>query len=143
MIKKLRPFHLAFPVYNIKKTIKWYTENFDCKIGRKDNNWVDFDFYGHQISAHKIDKKNNLSTNIIDRHHVPSRHFGIILKINQWEELEDRLRKNKINFFIKPYTRFKDEVGEQSTMFIQDPSGNFLEFKSFKNDSMIFKSKIK
>ena len=139
MTKELRPFHLAFPVHNIEKTIKWYTKNLNCKIGRQDKNWVDFDFYGHQISAHKIDKKNyHPSTNPVDGHHVPSRHFGIILKIDQWEKLENRLKKNKLNFIIKPYTRFKNELGEQSTMFIQDPSGNSLEFKSFKNDSMIF-----
>tara|TARA_Y100000590_G_C15423910_1_gene902469 strand:+ start:251 stop:676 length:426 start_codon:yes stop_codon:yes gene_type:complete len=139
MNKNLRPFHLAFPVINIKETIKWYTTILDCKVGRKDKRWVDFNFYGHQISAHLINDKIKLSdTNKVDGENIPSRHFGIILTKKIWQELSVKLTDKNINFLIKPNTRFKGEIGEQSTFFIKDPSGNVLEFKSFNNDKMIF-----
>ena len=141
MSQKLRPFHLAFPIFNINETIKWYTKNLLCTIGRQDDNWVDLNFFGHQISAHLVNTKHSkLINNYVDGHNIPTRHFGIILGQHQWEKLAKQLTKNKIQFIIKPYTRFKGKKGEQSTMFIKDPSNNFLEFKSFKNDSMIFKS---
>ena len=139
MSKNLRPFHLAFPVTSIKKTIKWYTTVLECKIGREDQKWVDFNFYGHQISAHLINDTKRLSdTNKVDGKNIPSRHFGIILTKKNWDKLSDKLINKKTNFLIKPNTRFKGEKGEQSTFFIKDPSGNVLEFKSFNNDKMIF-----
>jgi hypothetical protein len=136
----IRPFHLAFPVYNIKETIGWYTTILGCQIGRQEKRWVDFNFFGHQISAHQVDKE-LLSdhTNIVDGHNIPSRHFGAVLTIDQWEHLNKHFTKNKIQFLIKPTIRFKGEIGEQATMFIRDPSGNVLEFKAFQNDNMIFK----
>ena len=138
-MNKIRPFHLAFPVYSIDETIKWYTKNLSCKVGRKNKKWVDFNFFGHQISAHKTNKKEySQSSNPVDGHLVPQRHFGIILKYNDWKKMVKKLGNNKINFIINPHTRFKNEKGEQSTLFIKDPSGNFLEFKSFKDDKMIF-----
>ena len=140
MSNKLRPFHLAFPVSDIKETISWYTKNLSCKVGRRDIKWVDFIFFGHQISAHFSKINEDISTNSVDNHNIPIRHFGIILTDSQWNKLLNQLKKNDIKFIIEPYTRFKDEVGEQSTMFIKDPSGNVLEFKSFKNDKMIFET---
>ena len=141
MSKNLRPFHLAFPVTNIKKTINWYTTVLECKIGREDKRWVDFNFYGHQISAHLINDTKRLSdTNKVDGKNIPCRHFGIILTKKNWDKLSDKLINKKTNFLIKPNTRFEGEKGEQSMFFIKDPSGNVLEFKSFKNDSMIFES---
>ncbi len=139
MYKKIRPFHLAFPVINITKTINWYVKILGCTIGRKSENWVDFNFFGHQLSAHKV-KKNfpNIHANYVDGHNVPARHFGVILKMNQWDELCNKIIDSNIKFIIEPNTRFKGEKGEQATFFIQDPSGNVLEFKTFKNDSMIF-----
>jgi len=139
MSNNLRPFHLAFPVTNIKKTIKWYTAILECKIGREDKRCVDFNFYGHQISAHLINDAIRLSdTNKVDGKNIPCRHFGIILTKKHWDNLSDKLINKKTNFLIKPNTRFKGEKGEQSTFFIKDPSGNVLEFKSFNNDRMIF-----
>ena len=138
--KKIRPFHLAFPVKNIQETKKWYIEILGCKIGREAKNWVDFDFFGHQISAHLIDsdfQELNLK-NHVDLKKIPIRHFGIILLMDEWEILTNRLNEAKINFVIKPYTRFKGKKGEQATLFIKDPSNNFLEFKAFTKDSSIF-----
>ena len=141
MENKIKPFHLAFPVYNIDITIKWYVDILNCAIGRQSKLWVDFDFFGHQISSHKIDKKlSNLQTNPVDGHNIPSRHFGIILDMDKWKDLVRRLNDKNIQFIIEPNIRFKGEKGEQATLFIQDPSGNVLEFKAFKNDKMIFEN---
>ena len=139
MKNKLRPFHLAFPVYNIDETIKWYTKILNCSIGRQSMRWVDFNFFGHQISAHKIEKKKeSLETNSVDGHNIPSRHYGIIMNMDDWKVLVVDLQNKKIQFIIEPNIRFKDEKGEQATFFIKDPSNNVLEFKAFKNDQMIF-----
>lgn len=138
MSNNLRPFHLAFPVYDLNQTKLWYTKYLDCKIGRESSKWVDLNFYGHQISAHLIKKKNIITTNIVDGKNIPVRHFGIILDWDNWKALSARLKKNKIKFLVSPYIRFKGEIGEQATMFIKDPSDNILEFKSFKNDESIF-----
>ena len=138
MNKPLRPFHLAFPVSNIKETKKWYTETLGCSIGRESERWIDFNFFGHQISAHLTESLDSITHNQVDSKQIPSRHFGIILTPSDWEVLSKRLTDLKINFKIEPYTRFKGDKGEQSTLFIEDPSGNCLEFKSFKNDEMIF-----
>ena len=139
MNKDLRPFHLAFPVLNINETIQWYTNILGCKIGRQDKRWVDFNFYGHQISAHLVDQEIKFKNiNIVDGENIPCRHFGIILSQTEWNKLSKELILKKINFIIKPNRRFKGKKGEQSTFFIKDPSGNVLEFKSFKNDKMIF-----
>ena len=140
MDKNLRPFHLAFPVLNINETIQWYTKILGCKVGRQDKRWVDFNFYGHQISAHLVDQKIKFkNTNKVDGDNIPCRHFGIILDQIEWNKLSKKLILKKIDFILEPNTRFKGKVGEQSTFFIKDPSDNVLEFKSFKNDKMIFK----
>ena len=140
-MNQLRPFHLAFPIHNINKTIKWYTNILGCSIGRQDTKWIDFNFFGHQISGHLINKQDlKTQTNLVDGHNVPSRHFGIILQMEQWKILSKKLINNNFDFIIKPNIRFKGEKGEQSTFFISDPSGNILEFKAFKNDSMIFEN---
>ena len=137
--KGIRPFHLAFPIYNIDETKAWYVKYLGCKIGREASKWVDFNFFGHQISAHLIDKKENeLSENNVDGKKIPVRHFGVILDWTDWEILAKKLNHFKINFIIHPYIRFKGEAGEQATMFIKDPSDNILEFKSFKNNESIF-----
>ena len=139
MNNSLRPFHLAFPIYSLDITIKWYTNILGCTIGRQDVKWVDFNFYGHQISGHLIDEDDiRLQTNIVDGENIPARHFGIILKMNEWKKLSEKLISKNIEFIIKPNIRFKGQKGEQSTFFIKDPNENVLEFKSFKNDEMIF-----
>ena len=140
-MKSIRPFHLAFPVYDIKKTIDWYVSYLNCSVGRKSKRWVDFNFYGHQISAHLIDKKNKKDKiNLVDGKKIPSRHFGIILEMNDWKNLVTYLNEKKVKYVIKPNIRFKGQIGEQATFFIKDPSNNVLEFKAFQNDNKIFEN---
>ena len=133
-----RPFHLAFPIKNIEETKSWYTNILGCSIGRESERWIDFNFFGHQISAHLSEKSDLTTHNKVDNQEVPSRHFGVILTPSDWGILAKRLTDLETDFIIEPYTRFEGEKGEQSTFFIKDPSDNYLEFKSFKNDAMIF-----
>jgi len=135
----IRPFHLAFPIENIEKTKAWYTDVLGCSVGRETTEWIDFNFYGHQISAHlSNDFQGNVSKNLVDDNKVPIRHFGVILEWSTWELLSNRLQAIGVTFVIEPCIRFKGKSGEQGTMFIKDPSGNFLEFKTFKDDKKIF-----
>ena len=133
------PFHLAFPINDINETKSFYKKILGCKIGREDVKWVDFDFFGHQLSAHvKPDELKNTKKNAVDGKEVPVRHFGVILEWEAWHSLSEKLKENNISFIIEPYIRFEGEVGEQATMFFLDPSGNALEFKSFKDPKQIF-----
>lgn len=133
------PFHLAFPINDIEETRKFYNEVLGCKIGRFTDKWIDFNFFGHQLSAHvKPEETQQVSTNAVDGKNVPVRHFGAILPLEDWHALAYRLKEKNINFVIEPYIRFKGEPGEQATMFFYDPSGNALEFKSFKDPKKIF-----
>ena len=138
MSKNLRPFHLAFPVKNLKETRDWYTKILGCSVGRESSNWIDFNLFGHQIVAHLSNIQDLSDINEVDGENVPVRHFGVILKPSEWNQLKEKFILNKIRFIIEPITRFKGSQGEQSTMFIKDPSGNALEFKSFSDDAMIF-----
>ena len=140
MNNKLRPFHIAFPVRNLEETIDWYTKVLGCSIGRSSDKWVDFNLYGHQIVAHISTGTDIDSYNEVDGASIPVRHFGVILTFNQWKHLKDKLLQIPIDFIVKPQTRFKGLKGEQNIMFFSDPSGNALEFKSFKNDEMIFEN---
>ena len=133
------PFHLAFPINDIEETKSFYKKHFNCEIGREDKKWVDFDFYGHQLSAHlRPEELKNTKKNSVDGKDVPVRHFGVILEWETWHQLSSKLKENNIDFIIDPYIRFKGEGGEQATMFFLDPSGNALEFKSFKDSSQVF-----
>ena len=134
----MRPFHLAFPVLDLEATKKFYSEVFGCKIGRESERWVDFDLYGHQITAHQVDVMPLVQTNVVDGDDIPSSHFGVILKMADYSELEKKLVALKTKFLVVPHIRFEGEVGEQYTMFFQDPSGNALEFKAFTSDNLIF-----
>ena len=135
------PFHLAFPVLNIQETKDFYGNVLGCKIGREDKKWVDFNFFGHQLYAHvKPDELNNTKKNEVDGKSVPVRHFGVILTWEDWNILSEKLKSIGTSFIIDPYIRFEGEVGEQGTMFFLDPSGNALEFKTFKDPSQIFAS---
>ena len=135
----IRPFHLAIPVTNILIALNWYTHILGCKVGRKAVDWIDFNFFGHQLVTHLVAvKEDDSSTNAVDGEDVPSRHFGIILHISKWEELVQNLQKKGIQFLIQPQIRFKGKTGEQSTFFILDPFGNALEFKAFQDDSQIY-----
>ena len=134
----MRPFHLAFPVDNLDKTREFYTAILGCKEGRSSDSWIDFDMYGHQVVAHLVDELEPVQTNLVDGDNVPASHFGVILEMNDWNELAKRLTESDIKFIIEPHIRFKGESGEQGTMFFLDPCGNALEFKSFNRDDMIF-----
>lgn len=132
-------FHLAFPVDSIAKARAFYGELLGCREGRSAPDWVDFDFYGHQIVAHLApDEVGHRATSVVDGHDVPVRHFGAILPMNQWEALAEKLNQAGMKFIIEPHVRFKGEVGEQATMFFLDPCGNALEFKSFADMSQVF-----
>tara|TARA_B100001113_G_scaffold58504_1_gene44065 strand:+ start:794 stop:1207 length:414 start_codon:yes stop_codon:yes gene_type:complete len=134
----MRPFHLAFPVDNLATTREFYTEILGCKEGRSSDRWIDFDMYGHQVVAHLIDKVEDVQTNSVDGDDVPASHFGVILEMQQWNELSERLKELGTKFIIEPHIRFKGEAGEQATMFFLDPCGNALEFKAFNDDKQIF-----
>lgn len=137
--KAVRPFHLAFPVRDIAEARRFYGGLLGCAEGRSAENWVDFDFYGHQLVAHLAPEEcGHKSTSAVDDHDVPVKHFGVILTIPDWKALAEKLTKAGTKFVIEPYVRFEGEVGEQHTMFFLDPSGNALEFKAFANDDMIF-----
>jgi extradiol dioxygenase family protein len=135
------PFHLAFPVANLAAVREFYSSVLRCEIGRESERWIDFNFFGHQITAH-LDGTDihQPSRNQVDNKAVPARHFGVILDWNDWDELLERVKSYDIAFYIEPYTRFSGEVGEQRTFFIQDPSENFLEFKCFQDKTYIFKT---
>ena len=107
MNKSIRPFHLAFPVSDIGKTKKWYTKILGCSIGRESEKWIDFNFFGHQISAHLIKREDAVISNPVDGKQIPVRHFGIILEPKEWNDLAMRLSNLKADFKVNPYTRFK------------------------------------
>ena len=133
------PFHLAFPVTDLEATRDFFTDVLGCATGRSSDRWIDFDFFGHQVVAHLADAKfNSAPTNRVDGKQVPASHFGVILDWNEWHTLADRLKSANVEFLIEPNIRFEGEAGEQATMFFTEPSGNALEFKSFKDMSQIF-----
>ncbi|HEY9198993.1 MAG TPA: VOC family protein [Gammaproteobacteria bacterium] len=133
------PFHLAFPVTDLEAARAFYGGLLGCAVGREDARWIDFDFFGHQISAHLVDAVPAAEpTNLVDGKAVPVRHFGAVLAWDDWQRLAQRLREAGIGFLIEPHIRFAGQIGEQATLFITDPSGNGLEFKSFKDPQRLF-----
>jgi extradiol dioxygenase family protein len=131
-------FHLAFPVNSLAEARAFYGELLGCPEGRSADDWVDFDFHGHQIVAHLAPAEAAAATNVVDGEDVPVRHFGLILTLADWQALASRLKAAGTRFIIEPQTRFVGQPGEQSTMFLTDPSGNALEFKAFADEAMIF-----
>ena len=141
MTDNLCPFHLAIPVSDIQKAHDFYTNVLGCSVGRQDQQWMDFDFFGHQLVAHLVsDSELGSTTNPVDGEDVPSRHFGIIMHMPDWEDLVQHLKEKKIKFLMKPQIRFKGKAGEQATFVILDPFSNALEFKAFEDESQIFKT---
>jgi len=133
------PFHLAFPVHDLAAARAFYGELLGCPEGRSSPDWIDFNFYGHQIVAHlSPDEAGHRNTSQVDGENVPVRHFGAVLSMSQWQELADKLRAAGTKFIIEPQIRFKGQVGEQATMFFLDPSGNAIEFKAFADISSLF-----
>ena len=135
----LPPFHLAFPVHSLASARGFYGELLGCPEGRSSPEWVDFNFYGHQIVAHLApDECRAAATSAVDGDAVPVRHFGAVLSMAQWQDAADKLRAAGMKFIIEPHVRFQGEPGEQATMFFLDPSGNALEFKAFANLDSLF-----
>ncbi len=137
----LRPFHLAFSVNDLNAARQFYGGMMGCAEGRSSDEWVDFDFFGHQIVTHLAPgKSGDAMSNHVDGHGVPVPHFGVVLTMEEWQALADRLKSAGTDFVIEPTIRFQGKPGEQATMFLRDPSGNALEFKAFADDAMLFES---
>ncbi len=135
----LRPFHLAFPVHDLAAARAFYGGTLGCPEGRSSDHWIDFDLFGHQIVAHLDPAAEAVAVeNAVDGHQVPVPHFGVVLTMDDWTSLSERVAAAGVRFGIAPHVRFKGEIGEQATMFFCDPSGNALEFKAFAHDAMLF-----
>lgn len=140
-MKNVAPFHIAFPVDDLADARHFYGRVLGCPEGRSTDTWIDFDLFGHQIVAHyeppaAVTQKPH--HNRVDGHDVPVPHFGVVLPMDTWEELANRLKEAGVKFVIEPSIRFKGQVGEQATMFFLDPAGNALEFKAFADTSQLF-----
>jgi extradiol dioxygenase family protein len=131
-------FHLALPVTDLDQASHFYGEVLACPQGRSSEHWIDFDFWGHQLVVHRVDELPAVATNPVDGEQVPASHFGPILPWEEFEPLVQRLREAGIEFVIEPTARFQGRRGEQMTLFVRDPSGNHLEFKSFRHIEMLF-----
>jgi len=144
MPSSLSPFHLAIPVDDLADARAFYGGLFGCVEGRSSDDWVDFDFFGHQLVAHLESgaKARRVHHNPVDGHDVPVPHFGVVLGWEEWEQLAARLRTAIVRFEIEPGIRFAGLVGEQATMFLYDPSGNALEFKAFRDPSRLFAKQL-
>ena len=130
----LTPFHLAIPVRDLQCARAFYGGLLGCAEGRSSGAWVDFDFFGHQLVCHVVESTpRDTASNRVDGHDVPVPHFGVVLEMPDWEQLAERLKAAGTRFVMVPQLRFRGEPGEQATMFLLDPSGNALEFKSFKD----------
>ncbi len=133
------PFHLAFPVDDLDAARNFYGGLLGCAEGRSSDQWIDFDFFGHQVVAHLApDECSPTSTSAVDGHAVPVRHFGVVLDWDVWQGMAERLAGAGIHFIIEPGIRFQGQVGEQATMFFLDPAGNALEFKAFRDKTQLF-----
>ena len=136
----LRPVHLAFPVHDLAAARTFYGQVIGCPEGRSSEQWVDFDFFGHQLVAHLAPDNSgrDAARNHVDGHGVPVPHFGVVLTLEDFDALAERLRGAGVQFEIEPYPRFKGQTGEQSTMFFRDPSGNAIEIKAFADLGLMF-----
>ncbi len=135
----LPPFHLAFPVDDLSAARAFYGGLLGCSEGRSSDEWIDFEFYGHQIVAHLAQgKAGDRGSSHVDGHGVPVPHFGLVLEMAEWHALADHLEDSGTEFVIAPTVRFKNKPGEQATMFLRDPSGNALEFKAIADPAQLF-----
>jgi len=139
-MKNMQPFHIAIPVHNLPECRKFYRDVIGCKEGRSSEYWVDFNLFGHQLVIHYKPKNNwnELYSNPVDGKNVPVPHYGVVLEWHVFNEFSEQLKSKGVEFIIEPCIRFKGQVGEQATMFFSDPSGNALEFKSFKDLDQLF-----
>ncbi|MDI9336388.1 MAG: glyoxalase [Gammaproteobacteria bacterium] len=136
----LPPFHLAIPVSDLALAEVFYGQGLGCETGRRSEHWIDFNFYGHQLVTHLVPELTNMATSRVDDHAVPIPHFGLVLEIPAYQQLADRLCNQQVVFLQKPMVRFVGQVGEQLSFFIQDPFGNGLEFKAFRDMRQLFAS---
>ena len=135
----LRPFHLAIPVNNVEECRQFYRDVLGFDEGRSSELWVDFNCFGHQLVIHyKEPEPASVNTNPVDGKHVPVPHFGVVLDMDTFWAFSEKLTKKGVSFLIEPYIRFEGEIGEQATLFFEDPSGNALEFKAFKHLDQLF-----
>jgi len=133
------PFHMAFAVTDLAATRRFYVETLGCRVGREHPRWIDFDFFGHQLTAHLVEGTLPADpTNEVDGKHVVVRHFGVVLPWDEWHALADRLKAEGVEMLLEPGIRFAGRVGEQATLFVCDPSGNAIELKSFRDPSQLF-----
>ena len=137
---QITPFHLAFPVRDLDETRAFYQDVLGARIGRSSASWVDFDLFGHQLSAHlRPGPAASADRGLVDGHSVPIPHFGVVLAMPDWKALADRLTaRDNVNWIERPMLRFAGEPGEQATLFLYDPSGNALEFKGFADMASVF-----
>lgn len=135
----MNPFHLAVPVDDLSKAAHFYGEILGCEQGRSDSHWIDWNLFGHQFVTHLVKAMPSApECNGVDNKQVPVPHFGVVLSMEAWDNLVERLKAANINFIIEPYIRFKGQPGEQATCFFLDPAGNALEFKAFKDLGQLF-----
>jgi extradiol dioxygenase family protein len=133
------PFHLAIPVSDLEVADAFYCGLLGCSKGRTASRWIDLNFFGHQVTLHLVDEtETTIHSNPVDGDSVPARHFGVVLAMSAWQELADHLTEANQEFLISPRIRFQGQVGEQATMFLYDPSGNALEFKSLVDPAQLF-----
>jgi uncharacterized protein len=132
------PFHLAYNVRDLAETRAFYANVLGCKEGRSTQTWIDFNFFGHQVSMHLGEPFMTSATGHVGDHMVPMPHLGVVLEMADWQQLADRLIASDLVFIIKPMIRFQGQPGEQATMFFCDPSGNPIEIKGFANLDAIF-----
>ncbi|MBP6777218.1 MAG: VOC family protein [Piscinibacter sp.] len=131
-------FHLAYHVRDLDEARRFYVGTLGCREGRSTATWVDFDFFGHQISLHLGEPFATTPTGVVGEHRVPMPHLGVILELTHWQALAQRLRDAGTSFVIEPTQRFAGEPGEQWTMFFRDPSGNPIEIKGFASLAGVF-----
>ncbi|MEE2901043.1 MAG: VOC family protein [Myxococcota bacterium] len=131
-------FHLAVGVTDLTKSRDFFVSTLGCEVGRTDERWIDFNFFGHQLTIHLVEESSSVAHNPVDGDQVPAFHFGVILDWDNWHKLRDRLLQEECSFLIEPHIRFEGQPGEQATLFIREPCGNALEFKSFRDMSMLF-----
>jgi extradiol dioxygenase family protein len=137
----LTPFHLAIPVIELEQAESFYGGLLGCQKGRSSEQWIDWNFFGHQLVTHLVSTMPSLPKhNLVDNHAVPVPHFGVVLSWQDWQQLAKKLEASVIDFVIEPHIRFEGQIGEQATMFFLDPSGNALEFKAFQDMQQLFSS---
>ncbi len=138
-MQNITPFHIAIPVHNLDECRAFYNQILECEEGRSSDHWVDFNLFGHQLVIHyKPKSPEGLHTNPVDGKNVPVPHYGVVLPWAVFQSFSEKLKSKGVQFIIEPYVRFEGEVGEQATMFFQDPAGNALEFKAFKDMEQLF-----